>query len=134
MKMYTVKSYGYMKRGRVLLSVLVTGCLSVSAAIHNPVLPNVADAGVMKYNGKYYIGGVNTFGDFYVSEDLVKWKGPVQLLPWTMSGQKEQVQKTIKSMPMTCCITMVNSTCTGRSIIGEETVMLFISCMLKVIA
>lgn len=66
-----------MKRGRVLLSVLVTGCLSVSAAIHNPVLPNVADAGVMKYNGKYYIGGVNTFGDFYVSEDLVKWKGPV---------------------------------------------------------
>ena len=26
--------------------------------IQNPVLPGVADAGVMKYNGKYYIGGV----------------------------------------------------------------------------
>lgn len=33
----------------------------------------VADAGVMKYNGKYYIGGVRTNGDFYVSDDLVHW-------------------------------------------------------------
>ena len=33
--------------------------------IQNPVLPGVADAGVMKYNGKYYIGGVFTNGDFY---------------------------------------------------------------------
>ena len=24
--------------------------------IPNPVIPRVADAGVMKYNGKYYIG------------------------------------------------------------------------------
>lgn len=32
--------------------------------IQNPVLPGVADAGVMKYNGKYYIGGVFTNGVF----------------------------------------------------------------------
>ena len=42
-------------------------------SIQNPVLPGVADAGVMKYNGKYYIGGVRTNGDFYVSDDLVHW-------------------------------------------------------------
>ncbi|MDR0748881.1 MAG: family 43 glycosylhydrolase [Tannerellaceae bacterium] len=45
--------------------------------IKNPVLPGVADAGVIKFNGRYYIGGVYTNGAFYVSDDLVNWKGPV---------------------------------------------------------
>lgn len=40
----------------------------------------VADAGVMKYNGKYYIGGVFTNGDFYVSDDLVHWGKPVHVV------------------------------------------------------
>jgi GH43 family beta-xylosidase len=44
--------------------------------INNPVLPGVADAGVIKFNGKYYIGGVYTNGDFYTSTDLVNWTGP----------------------------------------------------------
>ena len=35
--------------------------------IQNPVLPGVADAGVMKYNGKYYIGGVLPMGIFMFS-------------------------------------------------------------------
>ena len=48
--------------------------------IQNPVLPGVADAGVMKYNGKYYIGGVFTNGDFYVSDDLVHWGKPVHVV------------------------------------------------------
>lgn len=48
--------------------------------INNPVLPHVADAGVMKYNGKYYIGGVHTDGDFYVSKDLVHWDGPIHVV------------------------------------------------------
>jgi GH43 family beta-xylosidase len=30
----------------------------------------------MKYNGRYYIGGVRTNGDFYVSKDLAHWEGP----------------------------------------------------------
>ena len=47
--------------------------------INNPVLPGVADAGAMKFNGRYYVGGVRTFGDFYVSDDLVNWKGPVHV-------------------------------------------------------
>jgi beta-xylosidase len=46
-------------------------------AIKNPVLPGVPDAGVMKYNGRYYIGGVATNGDFYVSTDLVHWGNPI---------------------------------------------------------
>lgn len=45
--------------------------------INNPVLPGVADAGVLKYNGEYYIGGVFTNGGFYVSPDLKTWQGPV---------------------------------------------------------
>lgn len=48
--------------------------------IPNPVLPGVADAGVMKYNGRYYIGGVRTDGDFYHSSDLVEWQGPIHVL------------------------------------------------------
>jgi GH43 family beta-xylosidase len=48
--------------------------------IPNPVLPRVADAGVIRYNGKYYIGGVRTDGDFYHSSDLVKWEGPTHVL------------------------------------------------------
>lgn len=44
--------------------------------IDNPVLPGVADAGVIRYNGEYYIGGVATNGSFYLSEDLVHWQGP----------------------------------------------------------
>lgn len=39
----------------------------------NPVIKGVADAGVLKYAGKYYLGGVATYGDFYVSSDMVHW-------------------------------------------------------------
>lgn len=70
-----------MKIKNFLLGMLAISNMSIFAEnIHNPVLPNVADAGVLKYNGKYYIGGVNTFGDFYVSEDLVNWEGPVHVV------------------------------------------------------
>lgn len=51
-----------------------------SQNIQNPVLSHVADAGVIKYNGKYYIGGVFTNGSYYVSNDLVTWIGPVHVL------------------------------------------------------
>lgn len=54
-------------------------CAQPGTNINNPVLPGVADAGVIKYNGEYYIGGVNTTGGFYVSKDLVKWEGPVKV-------------------------------------------------------
>ena len=47
--------------------------------IPNPVLPNVADAGVIKFNGEYYIGGVFTKGSLYRSADLVKWSEPVHV-------------------------------------------------------
>ena len=46
---------------------------------HNPVLKNVADAGVFRYAGKYYLGGVATDGDFYVSTDLVHWDQKVHV-------------------------------------------------------
>ena len=39
----------------------------------NPVIKRVADSGVLKYAGKYYLGGVATYGDFYVSSDLTHW-------------------------------------------------------------
>jgi GH43 family beta-xylosidase len=62
--------------GALLLAV----CNAPAQNIPNPVLPGVADAGVVKFNGKYYIGGVRTDGDFYYSSDLVKWEGPVHVL------------------------------------------------------
>ena len=50
---------------KLLLPFAFACCGSLFAQIiQNPVLPGVADAGVMKYNGKYYIGGVRTNGDF----------------------------------------------------------------------
>jgi GH43 family beta-xylosidase len=52
-----------------------TGSL-LPGSIPNPVLPGVADAGAIRFNGQYYIGGVFTNGGFYVSKDLVNWKGP----------------------------------------------------------
>jgi GH43 family beta-xylosidase len=69
---------------------------AVPTAIHNPVLPGVADAGVMKYNGRYYIGGVATRGDFYVSTDLVHWDGPIHAVtmnnewasPWGIGNEQ----------------------------------------------
>nr|WKN34505.1 family 43 glycosylhydrolase [Tunicatimonas sp. TK19036] len=48
-------------------------------SIDNPVLPNVADAGVIRFNGEYYIGGVFTNGGFYRSADLVHWEGPIHV-------------------------------------------------------
>lgn len=47
--------------------------------IDNPVLPGVADAGVIKFNGDYYIGGVFTNGSFYISSDLVQWSDSVHV-------------------------------------------------------
>lgn len=44
-----------------------------TASYTNPVLPGVADAGVIRYAGKYYLGGVATNGDFFVSDDLMHW-------------------------------------------------------------
>ena len=59
--------------------ICLTSLLFAQPKIDNPVLPGVADAGVMKFNGRYYIGGVFTNGDFYVSKDLVNWEGPVHV-------------------------------------------------------
>ncbi len=65
-----------------LVFTLTLACCSVLSAqnIPNPVLHGVADAGVMKHNGKYYIGGVRTNGDFYVSDDLVHWGSPIHVI------------------------------------------------------
>lgn len=65
----------------LLLCALAAGAVGAAAEnIPNPLLPNVADVGVMKYNGKYYLGGCRTDGDFYVTSDLVHWTGPVHVI------------------------------------------------------
>lgn len=46
---------------------------SMAQTYNNPVISGVADAGCIKYAGKYYLGGVATYGDFFVSSDLVNW-------------------------------------------------------------
>lgn len=68
-----------MKKTSILTLICAGAAFGLSFAqnVPNPVIPHVADAGVMKYNGKYYIGGVGTNGDFYVSDDLIHWNEPV---------------------------------------------------------
>lgn len=59
----------------ILLSLFVLlFSQSCGQPLQNPVLKGVADAGVLRFGGKYYIGGVHTYGDFFVSTDLVHWK------------------------------------------------------------
>lgn len=64
--------------------LLACGLLTATAAgaqnIPNPVIINVADIGVLKYNGKYYLGGCRTAGDFYISSDLTQWDGPIHVI------------------------------------------------------
>lgn len=50
-------------------------CVTTAGAqnVSNPVLEGIADAGVIKYAGKYYLGGVATYGDFFVSDNLTDW-------------------------------------------------------------
>jgi hypothetical protein len=60
-------------RNIVTTLVVAVPFLCLSQNISNPVISNVADAGVIKYAGRYYLGGVNTFGDFLISKDLVHW-------------------------------------------------------------
>lgn len=48
-------------------------------AAPNPVLPHVADAGVFRYAGQYYIMGVGTSGAVHVSDDLVHWSAPTHV-------------------------------------------------------
>ena len=59
-----------------VIALFIAASAQTTSVIPNPVLPGVADAGVLKYNGEYYIGGVNTRGSFYKSSDLFNWTGP----------------------------------------------------------
>ena len=90
---------------KLLLPFAFACCGSLFAQnIQNPVLPGVADAGVMKYNGKYYIGGVRTNGDFYVSDDLVHWGKPIHVVSMDMTGPEAAEPEMTRFMPMTCSI------------------------------
>lgn len=56
------------------IASVLTGAAAIFAQTYsNPVLPRVADAGCIRYAGKYYIGGVGTDGDLFVSNDLMNW-------------------------------------------------------------
>lgn len=84
----------------MLLAVLVSGLVfpptGRAQRIGNPVLPRVADAGVLRYNGEYYIGGVFTNGSFYRSADLVNWEGPFHVFSmdndWTSGASAHDSQ------------------------------------------
>lgn len=53
--------------------------LCLVLAQNNPVIERIADAGVINFNGKYYLAGVSTNGGFYISNNLVNWTGPVHV-------------------------------------------------------
>lgn len=48
-------------------------CAGAQTHVPNPVVKGIADCGVLRYAGKYYMGGVRTYGDFLISRDLVNW-------------------------------------------------------------
>lgn len=64
-----------MKHNKFLFSAMMSLCAAavMAQSYTNPVIPGVADAGCVRYAGKYYLGGVSTYGDFFVSDDLVHW-------------------------------------------------------------
>lgn len=79
-----------------MLLLPLAGHTQLPPNINNPVLPGVADAGVIRFNGEYYIGGVFTNGSFYHSRDLVNWDGPVHVFSmdneWTEGPSAEDSQ------------------------------------------
>jgi GH43 family beta-xylosidase len=71
--------------------LLFTGLSNYSLyAQSNPVIEGVADAGVINFNGKYYLAGVATNGGFYISDDLIKWTGPVHVFSMANDWTKGQ--------------------------------------------
>src|SRR4028118_1149622 len=93
-------------RWKVIFTLLLVSCNLLFSVlkgysqklnnINNPVLPGVADAGIIKFNGDYYIGGVFTNGSFYISKDLIKWEGPIHVFSmdndWTEGPAAEDSQ------------------------------------------
>ncbi|AFL85799.1 beta-xylosidase [Belliella baltica DSM 15883] len=82
--MKDLKNVFLIKKYNVLLVFILLGLCKNTFGfqddkIPNPVLPGVADAGVIRFNGEYYIGGVFTNGGVYRSSDLVNWKGPTHV-------------------------------------------------------
>lgn len=79
-----------------MLLLPLAGHTQLPPNIHNPVLPGVADAGVIRFNGEYYIGGVFTKGSFYHSRDLVNWEGPTHVFSmdnaWTEGSSADDSQ------------------------------------------
>ena len=82
--------------GGTMLCAPLDGYSQPLPSIDNPVLPGVADAGVIRFNGEYYIGGVFTNGSFYQSSDLVHWEGPTHVFSmdneWTDGPSAEDRQ------------------------------------------
>ncbi len=55
-------------------ATLLVAC--VSSAVPNPVVRGVADAGLLRFNGRYFLMGVGTHGSMHMSQDLVNWSDP----------------------------------------------------------
>ena len=87
----------------------------------NPVIKRVADAGVLKYAGKYYLGGVATHGDFYVSSDLTHWDQRIHVFDLDNKWTHGTGAATIKFMPMILLTAMACFICYSVSTIGDQT-------------
>lgn len=60
-----------------ILCLIISGGILLAAP--NPVAHDVADAGVLRHAGKYYLMGVHTSGGMHVSDDLVHWSDPTHV-------------------------------------------------------
>ncbi|MBN2310881.1 MAG: family 43 glycosylhydrolase [Candidatus Hydrogenedentes bacterium] len=72
-----MRVFRFGRRHALLFVLAACGTAPQAGAVPNPVVPNAADCGVMRYNGRYYLMGVHTDGAIWHSADLVHWEGPV---------------------------------------------------------
>jgi GH43 family beta-xylosidase len=69
-----------MKRTILFLAVIaLSAATSFAQNRVNPVIKGIADAGCIRFAGKYYLGGVATYGDFFVSSDLMNWDNRIHV-------------------------------------------------------
>ena len=68
-----VESRGELHVGEVWSFTTTDIPVRAGHSVQNPVIYKLADSGVMKYNGEYYIMGTLSSSDMRSSENLVNW-------------------------------------------------------------
>ncbi|WP_320178472.1 family 43 glycosylhydrolase [Roseovarius pacificus] len=83
----------YLRAAWLFLAATFTFLMPAVWAAPNPVLPNTADVGVLRFGGEYYLMGMGTSGAVYRSRDLVSWRGPTHAFSMNNDWTKGEAAK-----------------------------------------